>query len=282
MQNQALSNIQPERHPTVRHYDIDADFFKTFLDPYLKYTCGLFDAAHPDLESAATNMLDYLIRSARISNSSRVLEIGSGWGSMVRRLRETVGCEYVGMSPSGRQNAYIRSEIAPVQLIEGCFEELGCEALGRFDAIFLVGSFCHLSAKPEQLTRLRRLLRPGGKIVIEDSFFLSEDLYRKHAQRPETEFLQRQVFGYAEIPSLAGFSDMARAAGLRISTLKDTTDDYATTIAIWLDRLAAAPEGYRHLTDTFVKYLQIAQMGWNYTTSNYVAVLEALPVRNKH
>lgn len=282
MQNQALSNIQAEPHPTVQHYDVDVDFFKIFLDPYLKYTCGLFDAEHRDLDGAATNMLDYLIRSAGISRTSRVLEIGSGWGSLVRRLRETVGCEYIGMSPSGRQNDYIQSAIAPVRLIEGCFEEYAAETLGHFDAIFLVGSFCHLSSKPEQLIRLRRLLKPGGKIVIEDSFFLSEDLFRKHAHRPETEFLQKQVFGYAEIPSIAGLADMTRAAGLRIDSLKDTTDDYAATIAIWLERLAAAPAQYRHLTDTFVKYLQIAQAGWNYTTSNHVAVLKALPGRNKH
>lgn len=282
MSIQAMSKVQSMPHPTVAHYDIDSGFFKMFLDPYLKYTCGLFDAEHQNLDGAAQNMLDFLIRSAAVTKSSRVLEVGSGWGSLVRRLTETVGCAYVGISPSSRQNDYIRREIAPVQLLEGSFEELSLDALGRFDAVFLVGSFCHLSAKPEQLVRLARLLRPGGKIVIEDSFFLSEDLYQKHAKRPETEFLQRQVFGYAEIPSLARFSDMTRRAGLRIRSLTDTTDDYAKTIAIWLDRLAEAPESYRHLQEIFVKYLQIAQSGWNYTTSNYVVVLESLPARGLH
>ena len=269
-------------HPTVAHYDLDVDFFKSFLDPYLKYTCGLFDDKHRDLDGAAQNMLDFLISSAKIGPTSRILEVGSGWGSMLRRLCEQgLGSNYVGISPSGRQNAFIRREIADVPLIEGSFESLVMDDLGRFDAIFLVGSFCHLSDKKAQLSRLKRLLNPGGRIVIEDSFFLSEELFQRHAHDPRTEYLQKQVFGYAEIPSLSGFADMTRNAGLRIASMLDTTDDYERTIAAWLARLTSATVTDKALAKSFTTYLGIAQAGWNYTTSNYVAVLERLPTKVK-
>jgi hypothetical protein len=45
--------------------------------------------------------------------------------------------------------------------------------------------------------------------------------------------------------------------------------------------LKGAPDCYAGLRDSFTKYLSIAQAGWNYTTSNYVAVLEPLPRREK-
>lgn len=269
-------------HPTVAHYDLDVPFFQSFLDPYLKYTCGLFDKDHRDLDAAAQNMLDYLIDVGKVQASSRVLEIGSGWGSLIKRLREReLGHDYVGISPSGRQNSFIQSAIAPVPLIEGCFEDLSLEQLGRFDAIFLIGSFCHLSAKQEQLSRLRQLLNPGGRLVIEDSFFLSERLFRAHAQDPRTQYLQRDVFGYAEIPSLSAFTDMVRTAGMRVASLLDTTDDYDQTITVWLDRLSNSPSHFANLSHSFTKYLNIAQAGWNYTTSNYVAVLERLPSKKR-
>ena len=39
---------------TNKHYDIDSGFFKTFLDPYMKYTSGLY-ANNESLEQGILN-----------------------------------------------------------------------------------------------------------------------------------------------------------------------------------------------------------------------------------
>lgn len=34
---------------TVKHYDMEVEFFQEFLDPYMKYTSGLFESETDEL-----------------------------------------------------------------------------------------------------------------------------------------------------------------------------------------------------------------------------------------
>ena len=74
------------KHPTESHYDMDIDFFRSFLDPYMKYTSGLYTTGNESLELACEQMLDLIIDSAKLPEKSNILEIGSGWGSLIRRI----------------------------------------------------------------------------------------------------------------------------------------------------------------------------------------------------
>src|SRR5690606_14455870 len=100
-----LVNFQsPARSRDVidTHYNLDADFFMSFLDPYNQYTCGYFDGTD-DLNQAQEKKLDLICRKLNLSASDRVLDIGCGWGGFSKFAASRYGCHVTGISISDEQ-----------------------------------------------------------------------------------------------------------------------------------------------------------------------------------
>ncbi len=68
------------------HYDLGNDFFSTWLDKSLTYSCGIFNSSHETLEQAQINKYNKLINMVKPSRGDRVLEIGCGWGGFAEHL----------------------------------------------------------------------------------------------------------------------------------------------------------------------------------------------------
>lgn len=262
---------------TVQHYNLEVDFFRNFLDPYMKYTSGLFESELDELETATQRMLDVIIERGRVSNGSRVLEIGPGWGSLLRRLHERgIMPDYIGVSPSQSQNNYISNFAAPREsLVTSTFEEFNYEG-PQFNSIVLIGSFCHLRDKQAQLTRMASLLKEEGCIVIEDTFFIDKDLHASHADNEATRYVQEKIFGFAEILSLSEQTEQIAKAGLKISYMLEHSDSYRCTIKSWIRNLKKLKAQDYPNAREFIKYMTIAQRGWNRTTQNQLLVLRKM------
>jgi cyclopropane-fatty-acyl-phospholipid synthase len=270
-------------HETTRHYSQEVEFFQRFLDPYMKYTSGLFRFADEPLDTGIVRMLDTIIDLAAMPEAPRILEIGNGWGSLLKRLHEVrPGFHYTGVNPSAVQQEYVAGSIdRGADLRVAPFEEVMDSLPGGYDAIFMIGALCHMHDKERVLRRLEGLLRDGGRVLIEDTFFLSEGLYQTHRLREETRFVQDEVFGFAHVYSLSRHLDAVRDARLRVMTTLDHSDSYARTIEIWIDRLGALdPERYP-LAAQFIRYMEVFQRGWGHTISNHLMSLEKLPRRRR-
>ncbi|MFO0756933.1 MAG: class I SAM-dependent methyltransferase [Byssovorax sp.] len=268
-------------HETTQHYSQEVELFQRFLDPYMKYSSGLFLDRDEDLDTGILRMLDQQIALACLSEGARVLEIGNGWGSLLKRLQEKApGLSYLGVNPSAVQQDYIARAVSDrVDLRVAPFEDVMDAIEGPFDAVFMIGSLCHIKDKARVLARVGALLAPGGRLVIEDTFFLSEALYQKHYARPETKFVQNEVFGYAHVFSLAHHFDLVREAGMRVMTTLETSEDYARTIDLWVERIAELDPARFPLAPQFIKYMDVFQRGWGYTICNHLMALERLPER---
>jgi len=260
------------------HYDESVDFFESFLDPYMKYSACLFADPTEPLEVASARMLDAHIDAAGVREGARVLEIGNGWGSVLRRLHETRrGFEYTGVNPSGVQQAFVAGRVDPsARLVTGRFEDVMGALEGPYDSIFMIGSLCHIQEKERVLAKVAELLAPEGTVVLEDTFFLSEDLLNKHRSRPETRFVQRDVFGFAFVESLGRHFDAARTAGLQVMSTLDVSEHYARTIEVWSGRLSGLDPARYPLAEQFVRYMDIFQRGWGYTITEQVMKLRKL------
>jgi cyclopropane-fatty-acyl-phospholipid synthase len=262
---------------TTQHYNMDVRFFQSFLDPYMKYTSGLFETASESLEVATQRMLDRIIDEAGITPGAQVLEIGPGWGALLKRMKERgMSVSYTGVSPSKAQNQYIQSwTCSNEQLVTTTFEsfEAGTK---KFDAIVLIGSFCHLSNKAMQLKRMQSMLSENGSIVIEDTFFTSKATYQTHAEQDATRFVQEKIFGFAEILCFSDQVEQICNAGLKITSLFEHSDSYKWTIGHWIRNLKRLDYQQYPSARDFVKYMTIAQRGWNNTTQNQLLVLKNL------
>ncbi|MEU1409230.1 class I SAM-dependent methyltransferase [Streptomyces sp. NPDC005728] len=90
------------------HYDLSRQFFELWLDPSLTYTCALWEEGD-SLETAQQRKIGYHVAQARAAGSTRVLDIGCGWGSALRRLVQHHDVHHeVGLNPSAAQAATAR------------------------------------------------------------------------------------------------------------------------------------------------------------------------------
>lgn len=124
------------RPPWVKMYALRQEVRKRFRDPL-----GLPLARRPELVAASM-----------IPQGSRVVDVGSGDGSMREKLsREGLSCDYTSVDPGG-----------------GADFESVAEAPGPFDAALLFEVLEHLGPDTgaDLLRSIRDKVRPGGLLVV--------------------------------------------------------------------------------------------------------------------
>ena len=81
-----LNSPTGSRRNVEAHYDLSNDLFAAFLDDTLTYSSALFDDAVPwpqqSLEQAQLRKVHAILDLADVRAGSRVLEIGTGWGTL--------------------------------------------------------------------------------------------------------------------------------------------------------------------------------------------------------
>lgn len=73
------------------HYDMPVEVFRYILGPSMKYSSGLWDAAHPTLEAAQEANLAQVVASLGLTPESHVLDVGCGWGAFALYAAQRVG-----------------------------------------------------------------------------------------------------------------------------------------------------------------------------------------------
>ncbi|MDO5741048.1 MAG: cyclopropane-fatty-acyl-phospholipid synthase family protein [Ornithinimicrobium sp.] len=111
----ALRNtLSGARRNVQAHYDLSNDLFATFLDPSLSYSSALFDDSldwrAQSLEEAQLRKIDAALDLAGVGEGTRLLEIGSGWGTLALRAAQR-GASVVTVTLSEEQAALARRRL---------------------------------------------------------------------------------------------------------------------------------------------------------------------------
>ena len=103
--------------------------------------------------------------SLRLSAKSAVLDYGCGIGRMSKALIERHACRVLGVDTSARMR-----EMALPYVESSQFEAAGPDALavleGQFDAAISIWVLQHCLNPDEDIERIRRSLRPGGRLMV--------------------------------------------------------------------------------------------------------------------
>lgn len=255
------------------HYDVGREFYRLWLDETLTYSCALWDEANPDesLHTAQLRKIDHHLGQARTERAKAVLDVGCGWGGLIRRLTERYQPEHVvGLTLSEDQAAYVRGMSIPnVEIrLESWTRH---EPLRPYESIVSVGALEHFT-KPEDsvaekiatyrefFEKCRSWLTPDGRMSLQTISYGSMNAEEASA------FINNEIFPASELPRL---SELAAAADgiFEISLVRNDRLHYARTFAAWAANLRAhraeaiALVG-EEVTKRYERYLKQSSIGF--------------------
>jgi cyclopropane-fatty-acyl-phospholipid synthase len=218
------------------HYDRSNDFYRSFLDSRMVYSCAYFKDPNQNLDEGQLAKLDHICRKLDLRHEERFLDIGCGWGALVLRAAEKYGALATGCTLSRQQDLFAAKLIAErkledrVVVQESDYRKLA----GRFDKIASVGMFEHVGRR-----RLREYFRTVFSLLDDEGLFLNHGIIRPEGTTdgPETLFLQRKVFPGGELASLSTVSREAGRAGFEVLDVENLRPHYALTCRRWVERL---------------------------------------------
>ena len=223
------------------HYDLGNEFFRTFLDDTLTYSCGLFERPGATLRDASIAKYERIAALIDLRPEDHVIEIGTGWGGFAIHAASRYGCRVTTTTISEEQFTLASTRVMEagladrVTVLRRDYRDLG----GSYDKLVSIemieavghehfGTFFALCA---------RLLKPDGRaaiqaITIEDS--------RYDAARREVDFIKRHIFPGCCIPSLVVLLQAASRADLRLERTDEIGAHYAETLRRWRMNLSAS------------------------------------------
>ena len=173
----------------------------------------------------------------------RVLEVGCGSGLFLEVLRGA-GYEVEGLETSEGDARYARERLG-LSVVHGALDTPGLMP-GRYDAVLLVNVLEHILDPQDAVSRIRRLLRPGGWVVLGIPVIDSGQARWLGARWSAVTEAPRHV----SIPSVAGARRLLEGAGfVDVRTAPSPLLENAGHVALSLFPAAASPlaQGRRRL-----------------------------------
>jgi cyclopropane-fatty-acyl-phospholipid synthase len=278
---QAMQFAQGEQGKTLQHYDLEPEIFELFLDPYMKYTSGLYPSGNESLAEAQLLKMDFIAQQLGISGGEQVLDVGCGWGSLLLFLAQRFSCRGRGVTPAPNQVNYVRQKATEmgldklIRVEQAHFQDLSLKS-ASFDAISFVGCISHINDKQGVLQECHRLLKPKGKIYISESCFRNRQKYQEFSESPGMRFVRDEVFGWGSLEPLSVILGALEDAGFSLAGLTDLTDHYYRTIQDWMDNISknrmSLEAIHPGIADKLLRYLDLSNVGWGFTTKHYAVV----------
>src|SRR5439155_10489956 len=127
------------------------------------------DGSLSNFAAAAARLSRQVIAAAGVRDGQRVLDAGCGFGGTLADLHERLpGVDLVGLNIDARQLGQAREQLPTrVRLVAGDACRLPF-ADASFDRVLCVEAIFHFAGRDLFLAEVRRVLRPGGRLVLSD------------------------------------------------------------------------------------------------------------------
>src|SRR3954453_12858846 len=221
------------------HYDVSNRFYELVLGPSMTYTCAAFVTEETTLEDAQFAKYDLVCRKLGLKPGMRLLDVGSGWGGMVRHAARHYGVEVVGVTLSREQAAWAQDAIKRDGLDDVAEVRYGDYRDVRdtgFDAVSSIGLTEHIGVRnyASYFSFLRDKLVPGGRL-------LNHCITRAdNAPTGTGAFIDRYVFPDGELTGSGRIITEMQDLGLEVRHAENLREHYALTLKGWCENLVAS------------------------------------------
>ncbi|MDO3643860.1 cyclopropane-fatty-acyl-phospholipid synthase family protein [Mucilaginibacter sp. L3T2-6] len=255
------NTVEGSRKNISEHYDLNNDFFASFLDPTMTYSAAYFYRDGLSLQEAQLAKYERLCRQLHLRPADHVLEIGSGWGGNAIYMAKTYGCKVTSLTISEEQHKFALGRVEAeglshkVTILLKDYREMN----GTFDKIVSVEMLEAVGAKylDAYFKKCHQLLTKDGILALQ---VITSPDSRFESLRKGVDWIQKHIFPGSLLPSVAAINGAVNRTGdLTMLDLKDIGLDYAKTLKLWYDSFNANLTKVKSLgfDDTFIRK-------WNY------------------
>ena len=222
------------------HYDVSNTFYEWVLGPSMAYTCACYPREDATLEEAQAYKHDLVARKLGLTSGMRLLDVGCGWGGMVRHAAREYGVKALGVTLSAQQASWAQRAIENEGL-SGLAEVRHLDYRdvpeAGFDAVSSIGLTEHIGKAqlPGYFSFLHGKLRPEGRL-------LNHCITRPDNSQPARRaggFINRYVFPDGELEGPGYLVSLMNDSGFEIRHEENLREHYALTLAGWCANLDA-------------------------------------------
>src|SRR3954471_9445902 len=242
--------MKPHFEEVQAHYDLSDDFFGTFQDPTRTYSCAYFERDDMTLEEAQLAKIDLALGKLRLEPGMTLLDIGCGWGSVMKRAIEKHDVNVVGLTLSKNQCKFGQ------QLLDGLDTDRSRRVLlsgwEQFDEpVDRIISLEAIEAFPPD--RYAPFFKTCSSILPGDGRMVLQAILGHPLKRwPEMgipitmtdlrfmRFIAKEIFPGGAIPCDEDIAEYSKAAGFSLEHTELLDEHYVRTLDTWAPNLEAA------------------------------------------
>ena len=229
----SLNFVKNSKKNVAHHYDISEKLYDLFLDEKRQYSCAYFKDEKNTLEEAQNNKIDHIIKKLKLENDQRVLDIGSGWGTLALDIAKKTKCSVLGITLSENQLQYSKQKAKEMNLenqVDFRLEDYR-NLNEKFDRIVSVGMFEHVGKK-----FYRKYFNTVSKLLSEDGIALIHTIGSINPPRDPQPWINKYIFPGGYTPSLSEVALPIEKSGLILSDIEVLRKHYAHTLRHWKER----------------------------------------------
>lgn len=254
--NSSVKDISSTTKEISEHYDRGNSFFHAFLGDAMVYTCGVFkslpsfgeavgysrSAADGALEQAQFNKMNMICEKLQLSEGERFLDIGCGWGTLLRHAAREHGASATGVTLSAEGKRYCdagnSAEGIDAEVLHCDYREIPEGA--KFDKISSIEMAEHVGLSNFESVYLRKV----HDMISDDGLFLLQvSGLRKGSNWEDMSwglFMSRYIFPGADASTpLYWYVKQLEMAGFEVHSVETIGRHYSHTLHKWYDNWMA-------------------------------------------
>jgi len=228
------------------HYDISEKLYDLFLDSNRQYSCAYFKNENDTLEEAQKNKIDHIIKKLNVKSDQKILDIGSGWGTLAINIAQKTKASVTGITLSENQLEYSNNKAKEMNLgnqVE--FKLMDYRELNeKFDKIVSVGMFEHVGRK-----FYKNYFKIVSKLLKDKGVALIHTIGSSNPPRDPHPWITKYIFPGGYTPSLSQIARPIEDSGLIISDIEVLRMHYAHTLRNWRERFLSKKETVLEMFD---------------------------------
>ena len=227
-----------DAHAIHHHYDVSNRFYELVLGPSMTYTCACYPTAEATLEEAQNHKYDLVAQKIGLQPGMRLLDVGCGWGGMVRFAARHYGVKALGVTLS-KEQAYWAQEAIEREGLSDLAEVRHLDYRDveetEFDAVSSIGLTEHIGVRnyPPYFRFLIDKVREGGRLL--NHCITRPD--NAHTPRVVGGFIDRYVFPDGELTGSGRIISEMQNVGWEVRHEENLREHYALTLAGWCSNL---------------------------------------------